>query len=108
MAYELRPVTIAYLHLVLVGVISLFLITWYLESNLVSERYAKYGINLFVVAFIGMEICIVLYPWWTKIAGTFLPPVATLTFVFSALLSLSYLIVLVAPYPKTDESHALS
>jgi len=107
MAYESRPVTIAYLHLVLVGVISLFLLTWYLESNLVNERYAKYGIHLFILAFSGMEGCLALSPWWTTVVGTSLPPAATLTFIFSVLLSISYLIFLVAPHRKTDESHML-
>jgi hypothetical protein len=98
MAYELRPVTIAYLHLVLVGVISLFVLVWYIESSIIDKFIGKTATYLFIFAFVGMEICIVLYPWWTKTFGRGFPAPASATFLFSALLSISCLIFLVGTY----------
>jgi len=107
MAYELRPVTIAYLHLVLVGVISLFLLTWYLESDSIREPHGKKAIYFFIIAFFGMEVCLTLYPWWTKIVGQHVPSAATFTFTFSVLLSMSCLAFLATPQKRNDESHTL-
>jgi hypothetical protein len=101
LAYELRPVTIAYLHLVLVGVISLWLLVWFYDSKFLDQRFGQLPILFFLVAFLGMEVCLVLYPWWTKIFGPTFPSAATLTFVFSSLLSLSCLLILIAAKSKS-------
>jgi hypothetical protein len=67
MAYELRPVVIAYLHLVLVGVITFFLITWYFEMGLLKPPPARLAIASFLVGFLGSQVCLVLSPWWSRI-----------------------------------------
>lgn len=64
LAYEVRHFVIAYLHLVLIGVVSLFLVAWYLQSELLSPAPAKYGIALLVTGFILTEILLIVMPVW--------------------------------------------
>lgn len=68
-AYMLRPVVIAYLHLVLLGVISFFLFGWYVDMGFVNASAARTALILLVIGFIGSEICLVLTPWWSQFAG---------------------------------------
>lgn len=99
-AYALRPVIIAYLHLVLVGVISLSLLVWLRESRFPGIRFGDNVITLFVFFFLGMELCLVVYPWWGQVFGPDFPSAATLTFFFSAALSLSCFLLLMPPRIK--------
>lgn len=84
LAYELRPVVIAYLHLVLVGVISFFLFAWYIDMGFVNVSAARTAMVLLFTGFAGSEICLVLMPWWSN----FVVPVssAVVIFLFSLLL----------------------
>jgi hypothetical protein len=90
MAYELRPVVIAYLHLVLVGIVSSFFVAWYLEKNLLKKRTAKSSIILYVMSFLGMELCLLLTPWWNVINKLVVFSASEYTFFFSAFLCLSF------------------
>lgn len=69
LAYELRPVVIAYLHLVLVGIVSLFLIVWYLEKNLAHLNTTRLALAVLLTGFVGSEICLILVPWWSAISA---------------------------------------
>lgn len=69
LASELRPVVIAYLHLVLVGVITLFLLAWYAQMNLVSESLAVKSIALLLIGFTGSQVCLILMPGWNNNFG---------------------------------------
>jgi hypothetical protein len=100
MAYELRPIVIAYLHLVLVGVISLSLLVWYYESDLLAKTQGKTFIGLFLVSFIGMEFCLVFSPWWSIVFGSHFPSSSFCTFIFSIILSTSCFLLLIAARPK--------
>ena len=91
LAYERRPVVIAYLHLVLVGVITLFLLSWYLEMDLVKKSAAKLAMQVVLVGFTGMELCLLLQPWWSQVVGHDISA-ATSIFVFSALLFIGFFI----------------
>lgn len=84
-AYQLRPVIIAYLHLTLIGVITLFLLVWMLERRLLSESSARTSLIVFLTGFIGSQFSMVLAPWWNRAAGDTLPA-ATSIFGFSVLL----------------------
>ena len=89
LAYYMRPVVIAYLHLVLVGIITLFLLVWYVEKKLVSISIATLSIILLLAGFIGSEVCLVLSPWWSFVAADLLQP-PVLIFVFSVLMVLAF------------------
>jgi hypothetical protein len=89
LAYYMRPVVIAYLHLVLVGIITLFLLVWYVEKNLVSISIATPSVFLLLAGFIGSEVCLVLSPWWSVVAGDSVQPALPI-FVFSALMVLAF------------------
>lgn len=56
LAFGLRPVVIAYLHLVLLGMITLFLIGWfYQHSALGRETYNSKGVSIFLSGVIANE-----------------------------------------------------
>jgi hypothetical protein len=61
-ANEFRSIVIAYLHLVLVGFISLFLIAWLMIKRTIEPR-APWSIGLIVGGFIGSETLLVISPW---------------------------------------------
>jgi hypothetical protein len=62
-AYDFRPLVIAYLHLVLVSVVTLFLIFWLIQKNILVTRFAAAGINLLLTGFIGSEFILIMTPW---------------------------------------------
>lgn len=100
MAYELRPVVIGYLHLVLVGAISSFLLAWYLEQDFIHKTLTLPATGIFLFSFIGMECILVLYPWWSSIAGYVAFDAADWCFGFASLLSMSYFTFLVGSVIK--------
>lgn len=56
LAFGLRPVVIAYLHLVLLGIVTLFLIFWIYNSQYIeSTSAARFGIGTFVIGVILNE-----------------------------------------------------
>lgn len=57
MAFEVRPFIIAYLHLVLIGVITFFLLAWYNENKLLQIR--SYTLFLLIVGFLGSELTMI-------------------------------------------------
>ncbi len=58
LAYEVRNYVMAYLHLVLVGMISSFLLGWCIEMNWIKNP-SLYKIVFFLTGFVGMEIILV-------------------------------------------------
>ena len=107
LAYNMRPVVIAYLHLVLVGIITIFLLAWYVEKKLASLSMATLSMFLLLVGFIGSQVCLVLSPWWSVVAGDTVQPALPI-FVFSmmmvlafALFYLSFLKSKVRPHEET-------
>ncbi|HEX8038871.1 MAG TPA: hypothetical protein VF490_06955 [Chryseosolibacter sp.] len=80
LAYHLRPVVIAYLHLVLIGVITLSMLVWFLETKLVNESLARKAMAVLLVGFAGSEMALVVSPWWAN------APASVTIFVFSAFL----------------------
>jgi hypothetical protein len=90
MAYQLRPVVIAYLHLMLVGVITLFLFVWYRENNRLNIKYDMYVMIYCVIAFAGMEIVLIATPWWTELQTLLFYPSRYYIFVFSTLLAVGF------------------
>lgn len=86
MAYTWRPLMMAYLHLFLAGVVSLFLMIWHLETGIIARRSAVRMIGLFVAGLAGSEVALVLQPWWYAWFGhtVFLP--AHVVFAFSVLM----------------------
>lgn len=108
MAYELRPVVIAYLHLVLLGVISLLLFVWYLEFDLISRSLGNKTMILYLIAFAGMETCLILTPWWRTFFGYTLYSAPEYTFFFSALLSLSCFLFYISSLVKKPDKNQLS
>jgi hypothetical protein len=108
MAYELRPVVIAYLHLVMLGVISLSLFVWYLESELINRYKGISVIGLYLISFFGLEICLILAPWWRTFFGQTFYSVDEVTLFFSVLLSSScFGLYIFSLRNKTDKNQYL-
>jgi hypothetical protein len=107
MAYELRPIVIAYLHLVLVGVITSFLLVWYLEEKVIGINVPKRTIYLYIISFFGMETCLVLTPWWNLLSESAFFKASEFTFLFSALLCLSFFFIFISSFAKPDKNHLI-
>lgn len=107
MAYELRPVVIAYLHLVLIGIISLSLLVWYIEFKLVNKISGQRTLCLFLLSFAGMEICLTISPWWSAVWGANFFRASECIFLFSVALSFSCFLLMLCPRDKPDENQSL-
>jgi hypothetical protein len=107
MAYELRPIVIAYLHLVLVGVVTSFLLVWYVEEKVIRNTLPKRTIYIYITSFLGMETCLVLTPWWNTISESVFLKASEFTFLFSAILCLSFLFIFTSSFAKPDKNHLI-
>lgn len=67
LAYQFRPYVIAYLHLVLLGIISLFLLVWYTEKGFVQPTGNKPAFVLYIFGLTGMEVLLIAGPSWNNI-----------------------------------------
>jgi hypothetical protein len=102
MAYMNRPYVMAYLHLVLIGFVSLLLIVWYMETFLL-KRLSTPAIILLVGGLAGMEIALVLAPSWSQSGiGNVADPQVTLFF-FPVVLWSGILLLLLS-FRKPDKA----
>ena len=86
MAYQQRNFVIAYLHLVLLGGISLFIIAWNFRSYFVATtRLVRAGIIIFIAAFVCTEFLLIALPL-SSILNFHLPHYSLLMLFFSMLL----------------------
>ena len=67
LAYEFRSYVIAYLHLVLLGIITLFLLVWYTERGFIGLTNTKPALILFIVGLAGMELLLIAAPSWSTV-----------------------------------------
>jgi hypothetical protein len=108
LAYELRPVVIAYLHMVLIGIISLFVFLWYMEFDFIDEFYGKKIVGLFLISFIGVEVCLTFSPWWSILFGRGATGSQEYIFFFSIVSSLCCLLLFASSFSeKTDKDQYL-
>lgn len=87
LAYSLKPVVIAYLHLVLIGIISCGLLVWYSEMHWVKDK-SLYKITItFLASFIISEVILILQPWWSSLKHLIPWNSSQLIFIFSVIMS---------------------
>jgi len=60
---ENRSLIVGYLHLVLVGIISLFLLGWLTEKETKGSPIGVWAITLFLAGFISSECLLFVFPW---------------------------------------------
>jgi hypothetical protein len=105
LAFDLRPVVIAYLHLVLVGVITLNLLVWY-HSTAKFRVKTNMIFIIFTLSFFLMELTLVAMPWWT--IENVLPSPMFLLFVIAVVLSICvffWLLAFLPPRRKIPEEN---
>ena len=86
---QLRPVVIAYLHLVMLGVVTLAILLWYIDAGVIGLQQGAKALACFIAGFAGMELCLVLQPWWAKVfPGFWISSIFGIAF-FSILLCIS-------------------
>jgi hypothetical protein len=101
---QLRPVVIAYLHLMLIGVVSFFLILYMIEKTIMDYTMAAFAFKLLLVGFIGSELCQVLVPWWNKTVPSYFPTPQILLLGFSIVLLIASIILVVASFRSKRSS----
>ena len=88
-AFEYRPIVIAYIHLVLIAVISLPILIWYLEMDFINRSLGTKALTLFLISFCFAQLLLIAQPWWAKFQpGPFFNS-SQLIFLFSLPLSFS-------------------
>ncbi|MGK7393341.1 MAG: hypothetical protein ACNS62_02170 [Candidatus Cyclobacteriaceae bacterium M3_2C_046] len=94
LAYSVRPFTIAYLHLVFIGFVSLYMLqylifTWF-HPNPSGVR--KIGLLTFLVGFVLSQLATVIPPWLLMFRGISLPYSNQVLFFVSCLMPLGLLL----------------
>ncbi len=59
LAFNTRPYVIAYLHLVMIGVVTFFLLAWYLERKIIVLKFTL-AIKLMILGFVGSELTLIM------------------------------------------------
>jgi hypothetical protein len=95
---QLRPVVIAYIHLMLIGVVSFFLILFMIEKKIMDYTMAAAGFKLLLFGFIGSELCQILVPWWSKTVPSYFPTSQILLLGFSIVLLIASIMLVVASF----------
>lgn len=96
LAYQNRNFIIAYLHLVLLGFVSLFSISVLLKEKVIAlNKATKYGLLLFLIGFISTELLMILQPIMIPlhITGSF--PLQQLLIGFTALLPVGVFLLVI-------------
>lgn len=100
-ANEFRSIVIAYLHLVLLGGISLFVIAW-----LIRRRVIKLGtslaVRLLLVGFIGSQIILVISPWNDSFFHISAKVSISLLFLFSVMMVCGIGVIVRSAFSITD------
>jgi hypothetical protein len=98
-ANEFRSIVIAYLHLVLLGCISLFLFAWLMRKKVI-ESGSSVALWFILGGFIGSQIMLVISPWNDSFFHVPANAVNYLLFFFSILM-VSGIALLIRPVVKT-------
>lgn len=103
LAYQQRNFVIAYLHLALLGFISLFLIGWIIHSSQVFvTKVMNLGLVLFVFAFVATELVLIALPV-TVIKKVAFTQYALLLLLLSILFPVSILFIASPFFPGTNK-----
>lgn len=98
LAYRIRFFIIGYLHLVLIGFVSFFILAFFVQQGWLSlqRRMSRWGMSLFVLAFIATEALLFLQGVFFWIGWGAIPDYNLLLFGVSVLLPLGLLLFFIA------------
>jgi hypothetical protein len=88
---EYRSIVVAYLHLMLVGVVSFFLIGWLIQHNIIAQSFSKWGTSLLFFGFIGSELLLFIVPWGEHFLSSQLITTQFFLLIFSCLMAIGVL-----------------
>jgi hypothetical protein len=97
-----RPIVIGYLHLVLLGVITIFLIGYFTEVNAVHHKSFYTGVTIFVTGIIINEILLMI-EGAAALTYTSIPFINELLFVAALIMFSGLLVLNVSIRNRTDE-----
>jgi hypothetical protein len=103
LAYQQRNITIAYLHLVLLGFISLFVFAAIAKKHIIQSNYFKSGIILFLFSFITTQSMLIGFAG-SNLFGFTIPSYSLQLLVYSCMFPVSILLLLKAFYSHLKSS----
>ena len=105
-AYEYRPVIIAYLHLIFLGIISATILAWYIEMRLIPSSRVWIPLLLFIGGFTATEFSLIFQSWWSTIfpSSTYVNA-ATLNLACAVVLAVASLMFWAIAVTKSDKDH---
>jgi len=104
LAFGFRPIVIAYLHLVLLGIISIFLIAFILSNNLINfNKYVLYGVLIFVGGIILNEF-VLMIQGVASFSYTSIPYMNITLFIISIIMLSGILLILKGIFSKQLKS----
>ncbi|MDO1448205.1 hypothetical protein Q0590_18165 [Rhodocytophaga aerolata] len=88
LAYMVRSFTIGYLHLIFLGMVTVFLIAWFSKLGFLtlSHRFSGAGIILLLLGFTGSEVYLFLQPLFFMYGLGAIPSYFSTLFIFSILM----------------------
>jgi hypothetical protein len=109
MAYGFRPIVIGYLHLILLGIITIFLLAYFLTYRLIhTNPLTKKGVIVFVSGIIVNEL-LLMFQGILDLFGTGIPGIQFLLLLASCILFSGILIIFYAQlFSKDDWNHKMA
>ena len=101
LAFQVRPFMIAYLHLVMIGVVTLFLLAWYLEQKIVELKFTL-ATKLIGIGFVGSELTLIVSGISTFHAPSLIKPSVLIIF-FSFSITIGIAIFLLNSFRSENE-----
>lgn len=101
-----RTYVIAYLHLVLVGIITLFLIVWFRENSFIDVKSSKPALLVFLTGLTGMELLLIATPSWSAMTGYSALTLEIAIFAFSTLLWISAAWFALSPQSSKEDEQS--
>jgi hypothetical protein len=96
-----RSLIVGYLHLVLIGIISLFLLGWLVQKEMIAGHVSVWATTLFLTGFIGSECLLFVFPWNEGFLNANSMTLQCAILVLSGIMVIGVLLYLVGSFQQT-------